>query len=41
MTTTIVGTSNVEHLRANVAAALRGPLPPDVVAEATRRVSAV
>jgi aryl-alcohol dehydrogenase-like predicted oxidoreductase len=41
MTTTIVGTSNVEHLRANLAAAARGPLPPDVVAEATRRVSAV
>ena len=41
MTTTIVGTADIEHLRSNAAAAGRGPLPPDVVAEATRRVSVV
>jgi aryl-alcohol dehydrogenase-like predicted oxidoreductase len=37
--TTIVGTKSAEHLRANVAAAKRGPLPPDVVAEAKRRLN--
>jgi aryl-alcohol dehydrogenase-like predicted oxidoreductase len=37
--TTIVGTKSPEHVRANVAAAKRGPLPPDVVAEAKRRLS--
>ena len=34
------GTSNPEHLRANVEAASRGPLPPDVYAEAKRRLAA-
>lgn len=38
--TTIVGTKNVEHLRGNVAAALKGPLPAAVVAEAKRRLDA-
>jgi aryl-alcohol dehydrogenase-like predicted oxidoreductase len=38
--TTIVGTKNVDHLRGNVAAALKGPLRPDVVAEAKRRLNA-
>jgi len=38
--TTIVGTSNAAHLRDNVTAALKGPLPPDVVAEAKRRLAA-
>lgn len=38
MSTNIVGTKNVEHLRENVAAAARGPLPPDVYAEAQRRL---
>jgi aryl-alcohol dehydrogenase-like predicted oxidoreductase len=38
--TTIVGTKSADHLRANVAAAKRGPLPPDVVAEAKRRLNA-
>ncbi|TAK80485.1 MAG: aldo/keto reductase, partial [Dehalococcoidia bacterium] len=38
--TTIVGTKNVEHLAANVQAALAGPLPSDVVDEAKRRLSA-
>ena len=37
--TTIVGTRNLEHLKANVRAAKLGPLPPDVVAEAKRRLS--
>jgi aryl-alcohol dehydrogenase-like predicted oxidoreductase len=38
--TTIVGTSDTEHLAANVAAARKGPLPADVYAEARRRLSA-
>jgi len=37
--TTIVGTRNLEHLRANVQAAKLGPLPADVVAEAKRRLT--
>ena len=36
----IVGTSKPEHLRSNVAAASRGPLPEDVYAEARRRLAA-
>lgn len=39
--TTIVGTLHPEHLRQNVAAVLRGPLPADVYAEVKRRMSAV
>jgi aryl-alcohol dehydrogenase-like predicted oxidoreductase len=35
--TTIVGTSNAEHLAANVAAASKGPLPADVYAAAKAR----
>jgi aryl-alcohol dehydrogenase-like predicted oxidoreductase len=38
--TTIVGTANVDHLQANLAAARKGPLPADVVAEAKRRLAA-
>ena len=38
--TTIVGTQNPGHLRENVQAALRGPLPADVYAEAKRRLAA-
>lgn len=38
--TTIVGTSNADHLRSNVAAAERGPLPADLYAEAQRRLDA-
>jgi len=38
--TTIIGTKNLDHLRDNVAAALKGPLPADVVAEAKRRLDA-
>ena len=36
--TTIVGTANLEHLAANLAAARKGPLPPDIYAEAKRRL---
>ena len=36
--TTIVGTSSVDHLAANVAVARRGPLTADVVAEVDRRL---
>jgi aryl-alcohol dehydrogenase-like predicted oxidoreductase len=40
MHTTIIGTTDPEHLAANVAAASRGALPPDVRAAATARYSA-
>ena len=39
--TIIVGTQRPEHLRENVQAALRGPLPPAVYAEVKRRLDAV
>lgn len=38
--TVIVGTTNVDHLRENVQAALAGPLPDDLYAEARRRLDA-
>jgi len=38
--TTIVGTRNPAHLRANVEAAVKGPLPESIVAEAKRRLAA-
>lgn len=38
--TTIVGTINPQHLRDNVNALLKGPLPPDLYAEAKRRLTA-
>jgi aryl-alcohol dehydrogenase-like predicted oxidoreductase len=38
--TTIVGTKNLDHLRDNVAAAQKGPLPAYLVAEAKRRLDA-
>lgn len=38
MHTTIVGTLNPEHLRENVAAALKGPLPDSLYHEAKRRL---
>jgi len=41
LSTTIVGTSNPDHLRANVEVAAAGPLPDDVYAEAMRRLEAV
>jgi aryl-alcohol dehydrogenase-like predicted oxidoreductase len=37
LTTTIVGTRNPRHLAENVAAVEKGPLPPDVYAEAKSR----
>ncbi|HXH21058.1 MAG TPA: aldo/keto reductase [Dehalococcoidia bacterium] len=38
--TTIVGTINPEHLRDNLQALAKGPLPPDVYEEAKRRLDA-
>ena len=38
LSTTIVGTSSVEHLRANVAAAEHGPLPADLYERARARL---
>src|SRR4030095_10741872 len=40
MATNIVGTINAMHLQNNIAALLRGPLPPAVYAEAKRRLAA-
>ena len=39
--TTIVGTQNLDHLRDNVSAALKGPLPSNVYEEAKRRLASV
>jgi aryl-alcohol dehydrogenase-like predicted oxidoreductase len=39
MHTTIVGTASLEHLAANLAAARKGPLAPEVYAEARRRLA--
>ena len=39
LSSTIVGTSSVEHLHSNVETASRGPLPDDLYAEARRRLS--
>ena len=36
--TTIVGTRDVGHLRDNIDAALKGPLPKDIMEEAKRRL---
>lgn len=38
MSTNIVGTKNPEHLAQNVAAAIKGPLPAEIYAEAKRRL---
>jgi aryl-alcohol dehydrogenase-like predicted oxidoreductase len=40
MSTNIVGTSNSDHLQANVSAVAKGPLPDDVYEEAKRRLAA-
>jgi len=40
MDTTIVGTVNPAHLEANLAALRKGPLPPELYAEAKRRLAA-
>lgn len=39
MHTTIVGTSNPEHLQANLVAAAKGPLPSDLYEEAKKRLA--
>ncbi len=39
MHTTIVGTANPDHLAANVAAAVKGALPPDVYESAKKRLT--
>jgi aryl-alcohol dehydrogenase-like predicted oxidoreductase len=39
LSTTIVGTANVDHLRANVAAAENGPLPADAYEQAKARLA--
>jgi aryl-alcohol dehydrogenase-like predicted oxidoreductase len=41
LSSTIVGTSNLEHLRSNLAIAARGPLPADVYAEAEGRLARI
>ncbi len=38
--TTIVGTSNADHFRANVAAAEQGPLSADLYDQAKQRLTA-
>lgn len=38
--TTIIGTKNIDHLRDNLAAVAKGPLPADVFAETKRRLNA-
>jgi aryl-alcohol dehydrogenase-like predicted oxidoreductase len=38
--TTIVGTADLDHLRQNVAIALKGPLPADMMEEAKQRLAA-
>ncbi len=38
LSSTIVGTSSIDHLRANVAIAEKGPLPADLYEEAKRRL---
>ena len=40
MSTNIVGTKSVQHLKENIAAAARGPLPDEVYAEAKKRLDA-
>ncbi len=39
--TTIVGTCDDAHLAENLAAAARGPLPPDLYDDITQRVAAL
>ena len=40
LSSTIVGTANLEHLRANVAVAEKGPLPPELYSAAKQRFAA-
>ena len=39
LSSTIVGTSSLEHMRENLEAAARGPLPADLYAEAKGRLA--
>lgn len=39
LSTTIVGTKNPDHLRANIEAAIKGPLPAELLADARRRLA--
>jgi aryl-alcohol dehydrogenase-like predicted oxidoreductase len=39
LSSTIVGTSAASHLRSNLAAAEKGPLPPELYEEARKRLS--
>jgi aryl-alcohol dehydrogenase-like predicted oxidoreductase len=39
LSTTIVGTRNLEHLQSNIRAAKKGPLPSDLLVEAKRRLT--
>ena len=41
LSSTIVGTANIDHLRSNVAIAEKGPLPADVYEAAKARIAAV
>jgi aryl-alcohol dehydrogenase-like predicted oxidoreductase len=41
LSSTIVGTASPEHLRSNLEIAAKGPLPPDLYAEAKRRLDTV
>jgi len=38
LSSTIVGTSNQEHLRANLAIAAKGPLPADLYEEVKKKL---
>jgi aryl-alcohol dehydrogenase-like predicted oxidoreductase len=38
LSSTIVGTSNIDHLASNIAVAEKGPLPPDLLALANQRL---
>ena len=41
LSSTIVGTSKIDHLESNLAIAAKGPLPPDLYEEAKHRLGAV
>ena len=41
ITSAIVGTSSAEHMKNNIAAAEKGPLPQDILAEIRRRISKI
>jgi aryl-alcohol dehydrogenase-like predicted oxidoreductase len=41
LSSTIVGTGNLDHLRSNIAIAEKGPLPPDVYEAAKKRLAAI